>query len=170
MNELAKTLLRLIFAWAVGAVVGGGLSYVITASNFNQLIDKQKIAAANQLVAETNKVLTAERVQKDLSNALETQHNSAKEQIQTEQATNRRLASELSGLRDKGRRASRCPAVPATGSTAASADESTDDAYLSNEAAEFLLGLAYDADEVAVYAQTCHEWIMQRQAQGEGVK
>ena len=168
MKSSAKILLSLVMLFALGAATGCTLGHLLTKSYFEQLIDKQKIQAANQLAAETEKVLVAERKQKELSDALEKQYDSTKTQIQTEQATNRRLASELSGLRDKGRRASRCPAVPATGSTTVNAVTETDGAYLSDEASEFLLGFAYDADQVAAYAQTCHEWVMQRQATAVG--
>lgn len=160
---IGQTVLRATVFYLLGVAFGGAVGVIATARHFEAAIDTQKIEAANLLATETNKVLQAERKQKELSNALETQHNAAKEQIQTEQAANRRLASELGGLRDKGRRKSSNCAMPGTGSTAGGAVEGTDEAYLSGEATEFLLGLTYDADEVATYAKTCHDWIISRQ-------
>lgn len=164
---IGQTVLRATILYLLGVAFGGAVGVIATARHFESAIDAQKIEAAGVLIAETNKVLQAERKQKELSNELETQHNAAKAQIQTEQATNRRLASELGGLRDKGRRKSSSCAMPGAGSATAGTVEGTDEAYLSGEATEFLLGLTYDADEVATYAQTCHEWIMKRQRLGK---
>ena len=158
-----STVVRAAAIYAIGVVFGGAVGVISTSRFYDSVIDKQKIEAANLLVSETNKVIAAERRQKELSNALETQNNEAKKKIQTEQAINRRLVSELGGLLDKGRRSGGNCTMPGTRSAAASATDEADGAYLSGEATEFLLGLTYEADEVATYAKTCHDWITSRQ-------
>lgn len=151
----------MLAALAVGLCVGALGSWYLTAeykdSKWGKAVADQKVAAAAELQAETEKVLAAERENTRLNNQLEKNHAEASRKIDATLADNRRLARELGGLRDPGRR-------PSCGSTQAGAGPAADPAggsagaELSDEATEFLLELTAEADRAAEYAQTCHAW------------
>lgn len=151
----------MLAALAVGLLAGSLGSWYLTAeykdSKWGKAVADQKVEAAKVLQAETERALTTERKNTELNNNLEKHHAEANRTIETTRADNRRLARELGGLRDPGRRPS-CsspqsgivaPADPATG---------TAGAELSAEASEFLLELTAEADRAAEYARTCHDW------------
>jgi hypothetical protein len=76
-------------------------------------------------------------------------------------ADNRRLATELGGLRDPGRRPSCGITLSSASTTASQPDNGTTGTELSAEATEFLLEFARSADRAAQYAKTCHDWIQE---------
>lgn len=159
----------LVFRYAaiyiLGLLGGGAIGVIATSGYYNQAIDKQKIEAANVLVAETAKVITAERKQKELTDALEKQHDEAKDEIDAQHSDNLRLASELKRLREQRRRESGAGTVSETGRAATVAHEEAEAATVSETGEDDLVELGFDADEVAVYAQTCYDWIQQRKSQ-----
>lgn len=148
-------------ALAVGLCVGALGSWYLTAeykdAKWGKAVADQKVAAAAELQAETEKVLAAERKNTELNNQLEKNHAEANRKIDATLADNRRLARELGGLRDPGRRPS-CGGAQAGAGPAADPAGGSAGTELSDEATEFLLELTAEADRAAEYAQTCHAW------------
>lgn len=157
-----STLVRAVALYLVGAACGGLFGVVTTSKYFDGVIDKQKIEAANALVAETEKVLAAERKQKELTNELEKQHNEASKEIAAQHSDNLRLAYELKRLREQRRRESSASAVSGDGSATASTSNEAETSEVSGTSEDLLVELSFDADEVAAYAQTCYDWIQSR--------
>lgn len=150
-----------LIALALGLIVGAGGSWYLTAeykdAKWGKAISDQKVEAGKVLQAETDKVLAAERENTKLNNQLEVNHADANRKIDATLADNRRLARELGGLRDPGRRPS-CGGSQAGAQPATDASAGTTGTELSAEATEFLLELTADADRAAEYAATCHNW------------
>lgn len=143
----------------LSAVAGG--SWYLTAEYkdavWGEAIAKQKVAAAAELQTATDDVLKKERAAAQRNITLEKEHAQAKRKIDNVLTDNRRLARELGGLRDPGRRSSCGDAVPAD-SSAGRAPDSAAEGRLSEAATEFLLGFAADADRAAEYASACFRW------------
>lgn len=161
--EMILGLKNIIIAGAVGLLIGSLSAgfYVRSVVNdkWNAKIAQQKIEAAAQLQKATIKVLETERKFAKLSTELEVQNEISKNRLEAVTDTNRRLAVANGGLRDPGRRAGcSCP-LPGNAGATSSAQSQTTGAQLSTEATEFLLTLTKEADDAAVYAQTCHNWI-----------
>jgi len=149
-------------ACLAGVVIGALPAWYFTAeykdSKWGKAISDQKVEAANVLQAETDKVLAAERAANKFKDQLEKQHADSQKRIDTTLADNRRLARELGGLRDPGRRPSgSCPAPGTSDASGVNSSASTE-GRLSDQASEFLLEFAAEADRVAEYAMTCHLW------------
>lgn len=156
---------NLLIALAIGVLIGSLGAWYFTAkykdATWTASIDKQKSEAATQLQAATERALAAERKNTALSDKLEKQHVESTQKLDGVLADNRRLARELGGLRDPGRRPSCGGAVPETSTATGQPEGGATGAELSAEASEFLLEFARDADRAAQYAQTCHTWIQQ---------
>lgn len=152
---------NMLIAGAAGLLLGAIISGIATQNyvdnKWNALVALQKEAAARILQDETEKVLKTERINNELNNRLEVTHAEAQDTIDRTLADNRRLAQQLGGLRDPGRRQS-CSRAPAGNNPAANPAASAAESRLSAEANEFLLTLAADADRAAEYALTCHAW------------
>ena len=116
--------------------------------------------AALAVEAATQRAVEVERAHAQLATQLEVQHEKATRQLAAIRADNRRLAAAAGGLRDPYPVAPTCPLPADTGSTVDPADTAAT-GRLSDEAAEFLLGFAYDADRAAEYANTCYKWVKQ---------
>ena len=152
---------NILMAFAIGLAVGALPAWYFTAeykdAKWGKAVDDQKIEAAATLQAETEKVLAAERKNTELNNKLEMANATANQKVNAALADNRRLALQLGGLRDPGRRSGcggSAPGIqpPVIDSAAPTGGE------LSAEATEFLLEFAADADRTAEYAKTCHDW------------
>ena len=74
-----------------------------------------------------------------------------------------RLSSELAGVRLRDPNARSCP-MPSAAAPAAESQDPASGAYLSDELTQLLLSESRRADEAALYAQTCYEWIENVQA------
>lgn len=130
-------------------------------------MEKARNAALATLNVETEKARSAERRNTLITEQLERTHAEASQRVDEALATNRRLVRELGGLRDPGRRvvhtypvpgpapASREPADQAPGSELPAESEGV----LSEEASEFILGTANEADRAATYAATCYHYV-----------
>jgi len=154
-----------LLAAAIGLGAGALGSWYLTAeykdASWTASIEKQKVEAAEQLQAATDRAISAERRQKELATQLEVKHVESERELDKALSTNRRLARELGGLRDPGRRPS-CGGTVSTDSTTSTQPETgTTGAELSAEASEFLLEFARDADRAAQYAKTCYDWTNQ---------
>ncbi|MHB1176052.1 MAG: hypothetical protein ACYCZJ_13115 [Sulfuriferula sp.] len=117
-------------------------------------------AASKALQAANDKAAAVEQSLQSTKDQLEIQNAQSKKAIDAALAVNRKLATGA-GLRDPGSRTACSGTVSKdTGSTGIDTATTTEPARLSDTAAEFLLTFAYDADQVAAYAQTCHDWAM----------
>ena len=124
-------------------------------------VEAQRVEAAKQLQAATEQVIETERKHNTIATQLEIQNAEKQSSLDRTLADNRRLAAQLGGLRDPGRRES-CPAADsATGETTQQPSAQASSGRLSAEATEFLLEFARDADRAAQYANTCYDWIRQ---------
>ena len=107
-----------------------------------------------------NEVLQKEREARERADAIEVKYHDATTEIRLVRNDNARLARELGGLRDPGKRPG---ATPGLGSTQGTAPGCTHDpaaaGRLSEEATRFLLDFAEDADRAAAYANACYEWV-----------
>jgi hypothetical protein len=156
---------NLLIALAVGLLVGVLGGWYLTAeykdATWTASIEKQKVEAAEQLQAATERATSAERRQNELANQLEVKHVESEKELDKILSTNRRLTRELGGLRDPGRRPSCGGTVPTDSTTASQPAGGPTGAELSTEASEFLLEFARSADAAAQYAKTCYDWTQQ---------
>lgn len=146
-----------------GLLIGVVASWRLTANykdaSWRATIEAQKVEAARQLQVATEKAVQTERDNQRLANQIEVQHVQSTKQLDAALADNRRLARELGGLRDPGRRTSGECSVPTGSGATGVAAAGTAESRLSDEASEFLLEFARQADTAAQYAATCHQWI-----------
>ncbi len=156
-----------LIALAAGILLGGILAalgtYRYEEATWKELIAIQKVEAAKMLQEETEKAIATERKNEELNNKVEKTHAEAQDTIDRTLADNRRLARQLRGLRDPGRRQD-CSGTESGNSLAANPAASAAGSQLSSEASEFLLEFAADADRVAEYALTCHAWVQEMAA------
>lgn len=161
MLDLKTTLLIAVIGLCVGALGSWYLTAKYKDASWTASIEKQKVEAAGQLQAATDRAISAERRQNELATQLEMKHVESEQKLDAAMAVNRRLARELGGLRDPGRRPSCGGTVPTNSTTTGQPEGGTTGAELSAEASEFLLEFARDADRAAQYAATCNFWINQ---------
>ena len=151
-----------LVALAIGLGVGAAGSWYLTSeykdSKWSAAVEKQKVEAGRQLQSATERAILAERRQNELANQLEVKHVESERKLDQALSDNRRLARELGGLRDPGRRPSCGGSVPADATTTGKPEGGSAGAELSAEASEFLLEFARDADRAAQYAKTCYDW------------
>ena len=148
-------------ALAIGSLASWYLTAEYKDSKWEAAIGKQKVEAADKLQAATQRAIEAERRQNELADQLEVKHVESERELDKVLADNRRLARELGGLRDPGRRPSCGDAVPSGSTNPGQSADGTTGTELSAEASEFLLEFARDADRSAQYAKTCYDWTQQ---------
>ena len=145
----------------VGVAFG---SWYLTAE-YKDAVHTAKFDAYKRELAELhaqnlNEVLQKEREAQERADEIEVKYHDATTEIRTIRNDNARLARELGGLRDPGKRPG---ATPGLGSTQGTAPGCTHDpaaaGRLSEEATRFLLDFAEDADRAAAYANACYEWV-----------
>ena len=150
MLNIKDTPIALVLSFALGAFA----AWQVTDTMWSARDLEQKLDAAKMVQKATAKTLESERKNAELAQTLEVNHVQSQQQLDKALADNRRLARELGGLRDPGRRP-----VPEGSNASSELACGAAPAQLSDEATEFLLGFAHDADQVAQYAETCHTWI-----------
>ena len=154
-----------MLAAVVGLGVGAVGSWYLTAeykdASWTASVEKQKVKAAEQLQSATDRAISAERRQNELATQLEVKHVESEKELDKALSTNQRLARELGGLRDPGRRPSCSGSVSTDSTTSAQPETSSTGTELSAEASKFLLEFARDADRAAQYAKTCYDWTQQ---------
>lgn len=161
MLDLRNLLIALAIGLLTGALGGWYLTAEYKDSKWIAAVEKQKVEAGKQLQAATERAILAERRQNELANRLEVKHVESERKLDQALSDNRRLARELGGLRDPGRRPSCGGAMPADTTTTGKPEGGAAGAELSAEASEFLLEFARDADRTAQYAKTCHDWVIE---------
>lgn len=161
MLELKNYALAAVAGLLIGVVASWWLTADYKDASWRATIETQKVEAARQLQVATEKAVQTERDNQRLANQIEAQHAQTTKQLDAALADNRRIARELGGLRDPGRRPSGGCAVPSDPNATGVAAAGTAEGRLSDEASEVLLEFARQADAAAQYAATCHQWIKQ---------
>jgi len=154
---------------AGGAFVAGGLlagiaTYELVSAQWEAATAELKIEAAAQLLDAEKNARRKERLATQAKDRLETEYAKTTSSLAATQAENLRLARQLGGLRDPGRRGGSCGGLPSATSTAPGAADTAALNRLSAEATDFLLKFAADADVAASYASTCYNWLRATQA------
>lgn len=143
-------------------IAGASASWYIT-STYKDAQCAAQVESARAVIAETAQkatevALAKERAAQQQLSTLEVQHATVQQTLTKITRDNRRLATELGGLRDPGRQSSHS-AVPATAPVPGQPESATDtSARLSAEATAFLLEFAEHADAAASYAASCRDW------------
>lgn len=161
MLDFKTTLLAAVAACVLGALGSWYLTGKYKDNKWTAAIKQQQVDAVKQLQAAMERAIAAERRQTELSNQLEVKHVESERKLDAALVVNRRLARELGGLRDPGRRPSCGDTVSSATDTAGQSTSGSTGTELSAEASEVLLEFARDADRAAQYAQTCSFWIRQ---------
>ncbi len=161
MFNLKNYALAAVAGLLIGAVASCWLTANYKDTSWRASIEAQKVEAARQLQVATEKAVQTERDNQRLANQIEVQHVQNTKQLDAALSDNRRLARELGGLRDPGRRTSGECSVPTGSGATGVAAAGTTEGRLSDEASEFLLEFARQADAAAQYAATCRGWIKQ---------
>ena len=151
-----------LIAVVVALVVGAGAAWKLTADakddHYTAIIETQRAHAEEALRLAQTKAIDIERKHNALATELELSHAERSKEKDKLMADNRRLARELGGLRDPGKRPACRATVPASpGAPADSVDDPADGRF-STEAEEFLLDFARECDRAADYAKTAHDW------------
>lgn len=155
-----NTIIAAMVAFVLGGLVSGIGTYRYEEARWTAAIEAQKVEAAHQLQAATERVLEAERAYRRINDDLEKTHAENQTALDRAYADARRTAAAAGGLRDPGRGAGGGGSVP-TGSTAAClCPGGASQSRLSGAADEFLWQFARDADATAQYAADCHAWAM----------
>ncbi len=154
-----------IIVAALAAVWGAAGSWWLTAeykdNKWKAKVEAQKVEAARQLQEATQRVIEVERKNNVIATQMEINNAEQQNKLDRALSDNRRLTRELGGLRDPGRRPSCTGSVPATAGTSQQPATAAAEGRLSDEASEFLLEFARDADRAAQYANSCYDWIQQ---------
>jgi hypothetical protein len=140
----------------VGIALGFVGEYKISREQIEHMelaLQTQKVEAQTLLTAATDRIAKAEADARNANQQLDKSHETA---INSINALHDSFAT--ARLRDPGRRPSRGCAEP-TGASAGQPESQADSAELSAELTRFLVDQAYRADQVAVYAETCHRFV-----------
>ena len=158
MPNMQAILVAVVASLALGALSAWKITASFKDSHYTAVIESQRANAEVALREANDRAIKVEREHKALADQLELSHAERDAEKDRILAENRRLARELGGLRDPGKRPACRAAVPATaGPTVAAADDPAD-GRLSAEASEFLLDFARECDAAADYARTAHDW------------
>jgi uncharacterized protein YgfB (UPF0149 family) len=128
-------------------------------NKWSAVVAEQSIAASKALLAATTRTSEIERTYSAIATDLEAKAIETSRLLNKELATNRTLARKLRGLRDPFAKSTCRGSVPGTSHPTGPTGDSSAEGRLSDEASEFLLNFARDADTAAQYANTCHQWV-----------
>ncbi len=159
MLSIRNVILGAVVASIAGAIAGWWITDDILTSKHEAQIQRIRADAATALQEATDRAIQAERDAISLALKLEVQSAENKQKLDSVLADNRRLARELGGLRDPFAKPAGGCTMPASPAGPGLAVPAPAPGRLSDEASEFLLEFAREADRAAEYANTCHRWI-----------
>lgn len=159
MLSIRNVILGAVVASIVGAIAGWWITDDILTSKHEAQIQRMRLDAADALQAATERAIQAEREGISLALKLEVQNAENRKRLDGVLADNRRLSRELGGLRDPFAIAPGGCTMPAPSPGTGLVATPPTPGRLSNEASEFLLEFARDADRAAEYAATCYDWV-----------
>ncbi len=128
-------------------------------NKWESVIAEQRIASSKALLVAITRTSEIERKNNAIAADLEAKALESSKRLDEEMATNRTLARKLRGLRDPFAKSTCRSAVSGTTQSPGPTDDSSAEGRLSDEASEFLLNFARDADTAAQYASTCNQWV-----------
>ena len=148
---------------SISFLIGSVTSFYFTSrykdAVWQGIINEQKIEAARILQESTENVIRVEREQNEIRSRLEVAHAQSQKKMDNILVINRTISRALGGLRDPGASRTSCKnTMPSTSSTPRTSINEAPRNRLSNEATEFLLEFARDADRASEYAKVCHDW------------
>ena len=156
--DIKTTVIALGSSFVIGVLSSWWITSEYKDAKHSKVISTMQLQAAEALDQARVKALAIERENNRLATELEVSHNEFRKSLDSIQADNARLTTELGGLYDSK--------ATCTGSTSGSSGtapsnppKSTTGAKLSKEASGFLLSESRRADEAAAYAATCYQWI-----------
>lgn len=161
MLSIRNVMLGAVVAAIAGAIGGWWITDDILTSKHEAQIQRIRADAATALQEATDRAIQAERDAISLALKLEVQSAENKQKLDSVLTDNRRLARELGGLRDPFAKPAGGCTMPASPAGTGLAVPAPAPGRLSDEASEFLLEFAREADRAAEYAATCHEWVKQ---------
>ena len=147
-----------IASLATGALAGWWLTHDSLTAKHQAHVSALRSQAADDLRHATDRAFELERQHQALATKLEVANAQTRKKLDSVLAENRRLARDLGGLRDPYALASSCT-LPTNPNTASGLVASPAPGRLSDEASEFLLDFAREADRAAEYAATCYDWV-----------
>ena len=147
-----------IASLATGAFAGWWLTNDSLTAKHQAHVSALRSHAADDLRQATDRAFELERQHNALANQLEVANAQNRKKLDAVLAENRRLAHDLGGLRDPYSLASSCT-MSTKPNTASGLAPTPAPGRLSNEASEFLLDFAREADRAAEYAATCYDWV-----------
>jgi hypothetical protein len=159
MLSIKNVILGAVVASIVGAIAGWWITDDILTSKHEAQIQRMRLDAAEALRVATDRAIQAEREGISLALKLEVQNAETRKRLDGVLADNRRLSRELGGLRDPFAIASGGCSLPSASPGSGITIATPAPGRLSDEASEFLLEFAREADRAAEYANTCHRWI-----------
>lgn len=159
MPDIRAAIMAAVLAMGTGALGSWWLTSTYKDARHDAAMATFKAQASTALADATQHVLDMQRINQDLANNLEVTHAKNRNNLDQALADNRRLARELGGLRDPGARPGGSCTVPSASDTTGQSDVATTPGRLSDQASDFLLEFARQADRSAEYAQLCHAWI-----------
>jgi len=154
-----------VFTSFIGGILIGGIStYKLTDSyltiKYLNKENKTNLEMFEVLKKSNDKLAEIEKINNNLTKEMENKNVENKKKINDLYIINRNLSKQYGGLRDPGRTISGVgDQLSAASNTAEYTKNTAYERRLSNEASEFLLEYGKNADEVAEYANICHEWV-----------
>lgn len=152
-----------LVGFGIGVAVATAATWTLVSkyqtAKYEAKIGKANEQAAEELKKAVDRAMEIERSYNALATEIEVQHATYQQELDQVLIDNRRLATELGGLRDPGRQINRCHSVPTDPEPTIHIADDSAPAFLSAEATEFLLEFAREADRAAEYAQTCQKWV-----------
>lgn len=158
-GSLRTTALILIFCVVASSIGTWRVTSNYKDNKWKAVVSDQQATASKTLLAATTRTSEIERTHNAIATDLEARAIETSRLLDKELATNRTLARKLRGLRDPFAKSTCRSTVPGTTQPTGPADDSSAEGRLSDEASEFLLNFARDADSAAQYANTCHQWV-----------
>lgn len=158
MLSIRNVALGGVVAALLGAIAGWWITHDTLTAKHDAHLQRLRAEAAEALQSATDRAIKAERETQALASRLEIDHAKTRQRLDSVLADNRRLIRELGGLRDPFAIAGGCSLPTSTAGSGLVANPPAP-GRLSNEASEFLLDFAREADRAAEYAATCHKWI-----------
>ena len=147
-----------IASLATGAFAGWWLTNDSLTAKHQAHVSALRSQAADDLRQATDRAFELERQHNAMANQLEVANAQNRKKLDSVLAENRRLARDLGGLRDPYSLTNSCT-LSAKPDTASGLAPAPAPGRLSNEASEFLLDFAREADRAAEYAATCYDWV-----------
>lgn len=156
---------NILLALGAGLLIGSGFASCAVSkyktNQFEAKMSAQKASAAMELNRIKDENLSAYQVELAKRDEVERNGNELQKKVDALSVENRRLVAARGGLYDRPDSGRGSTSASSTQSVSASQPASAPacEGRLSDSATEFLLQMTKRADDLAVYAQRCYEWV-----------